>query len=183
MTHDKTTKLIHVGTISGAHGIKGEVKIRSFTSNPRAIADYQPLYDAKQTREYRIAIVGTSKDHLIARIEGIIDRNQAELLRQVELYAPRDRIPTPTDEDEILLEDLIGLTVKLTDGVVYGSITGFMNYGAGDILEITPTDSKKPELYSFSYANFPEIFINNGYLIFQPPEVLNAANSQNKDTD
>lgn len=183
MTHDKTTKLIHVGTISGAHGIKGDVKIRSFTSKPRAIADYQPLSDAKQSREYRFTIIGVVKDHLIARIEGITDRNQAELLRQVELYAPRERIPSPEDEDEILLEDLVGLTVKLADGTVHGKITGFMNYGAGDILEITPTDSKKPELYSFTYANFPDIFYDEGYVILQPPEILNAAQPENKTTD
>lgn len=167
-------KLIHVATISGAHGIKGEVKIRTFTQNPRAIADYQPLSDAKQSRHFSFTIVGSVKDHLIVRIEGITDRNQAELLRQTELFAPRHRLPTPKDEDEVLLEDLVGLRVLLQDGSTYGTVCGTMNYGAGDILEIRPEAGGKDELYSFTLANFPDIDLDAGTITFSPPEISDA---------
>lgn len=166
--------MVHVGTISGAHGIKGEIKLRSFTANPKAIADYQPLSDAKNTREFRFTIIGVVKDQLIAKVEGINDRNAAELLRQTELYAPRERIPSPQHEDEVLLEDLIGLQARLSDGSIYGNILAVMNYGAGDIVEIAPAKGGKTELYSFTLANFPDIFLDEGYLLFSPPEISDA---------
>jgi 16S rRNA processing protein RimM len=168
------SKLIHVGTIAGAHGIRGELKLRSLTENPRDIVLYQPLTDAKGAREFHLTITGTAKEQLIVRIKGIEDRTQAELLGKIALYAPRERIPESDDDDEVLLEDLIGLQVRLLNGMVYGQVCAVMNYGAGDILEIMPEAGRKTELYSFTLANFPELDIDAHYIVLSPPEISDA---------
>ena len=114
--------LILLGVIGAAHGIKGEVRIKAFTGDPLAIADYGPLTDDKG-RRFEIAEVRPAKEVVVARIKGITSREAAESLNGVNLFVARDQIPAPEDEDEFLQADLIGCAVVGPDGVVLGTVT------------------------------------------------------------
>lgn len=167
-----TPKLIQVGMIASAHGVRGELKLRSFTADPLSLLDYQPLLDAKGEREFSFTLRGEAKGQLIVRIKGVDDRNEAEKLAGIELFIPRDRLPENGDEDDFFIEDLIGLEVRLVSGAHYGHIKQVMNFGAGDIVEITPRHTKKTELYPFTKASFPTIHIHDGYVMLDAPEAI-----------
>ncbi|WP_374655194.1 ribosome maturation factor RimM [Dongia sp.] len=127
-----------MGAIIGAHGIKGEVKVKSFAGTPAAIATYGALADARG-RTFDLALVGKAtagKDTLIARIKGVGDRNAAEALKGVELFVARDRLPQIADEEEFYLADLIGLSAVDQQGTNHGRVAAVENYGAGDVLSL-----------------------------------------------
>ena len=126
--------MVLVGVITAAHGIRGEVKLRSFTEDPAAIASYSPLETAKGAK-IAIAKLRPQKDGFIAILKGVTDRNAAEALRGTELFVPRERLPEP-EEDEVYVHDLIGLTVRLADGSLLGEIAAVANYGAGDLIDV-----------------------------------------------
>jgi 16S rRNA processing protein RimM len=159
-----------LGVITGAHGIQGAVKIKSFTGDPADVAAYGPLSDKSGQRSFTLKIVGEQKGLVIATLEGIRDRNAAEILRGVELYVPRDRMP-PVEEGEYFVEDLIGMEVFSQEGSALGTVKGVHEFGAGPILEIAFQDGRE-ELYSFSHANFPEVDVHARRIIFCPPDVL-----------
>ncbi|MBY0356025.1 MAG: ribosome maturation factor RimM [Rickettsiales bacterium] len=161
---------ILLGVITGAHGIQGAVKIKSFTEESQAIAAYGPLQDKSGKRAFSITILGEAKGQIIARLEGVRDRNQAESLRGVELYVQRNVLPE-LDDNAFLIEDLIGMAAYAEDGSLCGQISAFHNYGAGDILEITFDDGKS-EMFSFTDANFPQIDVGARRVTFCPPEIL-----------
>jgi 16S rRNA processing protein RimM len=125
--------MIKLGVITGAHGIRGEVKLRSFTADPKAIAIYGPLHTASGTA-IEILRLRPQGDSFIAVLKGITGRNQAEALRGTELFIARERL----DANETYLADLIGMTV-LADGKPLGIITRFENYGAGDLMDVGGT--------------------------------------------
>ncbi len=164
--------LIPVGKITSAHGIKGEVKIQSFTASPRDIETYGPLFNAAGTRQFTISITGQVKKQFVARIEGVIDRNEAETLQNTILHIPRERLPAPEDSDELYLGDLISCTVELEDGTVFGEVKAYHNYGAGDLLEIALAESTKTEFFLFTEENFPNIDLDERVLVIQPPAIL-----------
>jgi len=126
--------MVLVGAITGAHGIRGEVKLRSFTEDPQAIAAYSPLETAKGAKVV-IAKLRPQKDGFIAILKGVTDRNAAEALRSTELFVPRERLPEP-EEDEVYVHDLIGLPVFLADGSRLGEIVAVADYGAGDLIDV-----------------------------------------------
>jgi 16S rRNA processing protein RimM len=132
--------LILLGVITGAHGIRGEVKLKSFTSDPKAIASYGPL-QTKSGETFEIARLKPQRDHFIAALKGVTDRNRAEALRGEELFIPRENLP-PTDESEIYVADLIGKPVVLANGQRLGTVMSIENYGAGDLLSVKIEDSK-----------------------------------------
>src|SRR5262245_1892876 len=123
-----------VGAIAGAHGLRGEVRIKSFTDDPAAVARYGPLSDESGERQFKLSITGHTKGGVIACIEGISSRTVAEALRGLRLYVPRSALPA-TPVDEYYRVDLIGLRVELADGSEFGRIADVQNYGAGDVLE------------------------------------------------
>lgn len=140
--------MVLMGAIIGAHGIKGEVKVKSFASTPAAIAAYGALEDARG-RSFDLALVGKAsprknlgnkggagQDILIVRVKGVSDRNAAEALKGVELFVARDRLPQIADADEFYLADLIGLTAQDRAGKVLGRVSAVENYGAGDVISI-----------------------------------------------
>ena len=136
-------KLLLMGAILGAHGIKGEVKVKSFAAQPSDIAAYGALSDAKEKRRFELSIVGTAdatRGILIARIAGVGDRNAAEALKGTELYVARDKLPHLTDTDEFYFADLIGLLAVDAGGKPYGRVVSVDNYGAGDLLLVAPDD-------------------------------------------
>jgi 16S rRNA processing protein RimM len=121
---------ILLGLITGAHGIKGEVKIRSFTEEPKAIGSYGPLQTA-DGRVIAFARLRVAKDHFIGAITGVVDRTAAEALRGTELFGLRSAVAA----DEVLLADLTGRRV-LHGSSILGTATGFHNFGAGELLEL-----------------------------------------------
>lgn len=123
-----------VGHIRGAHGLKGEVRLRSFTDDPQAIAAYSPLETASG-RVIEIVRLRPQKDGFIAVVKGIGDRNAAEALRGTDLFVPRSRLPELA-AGEVYVHDLIGLPVFLADGRRLGEIAAVENYGAGDLMAI-----------------------------------------------
>ena len=129
-----TRDLVLVGAITAAHGIRGEVKLRSFTASPEAIASYGPL-ETTAGLKLDILRIRPQKDGFIASFKGITDRNAAEALRGQELFVPRARLPEPVS-GEVYLHDLIGKDVRLADGSLLGQIAGLANYGAGDLIDV-----------------------------------------------
>lgn len=132
--------LFKIAQISAAHGIRGEVKLICFLENPADLARYNPLV-TKQGKAVELTVTGTLKDHLIARINTVDDRNAAEMLRGTELYGERAKLP-PKNEDEYYVQELVGLSAVLENGQTIGKVTAIHNYGAGDILEIATADEE-----------------------------------------
>ena len=126
--------LVSVGVITGAHGIRGEVKLRSFTAMPDALARYGPLTTAAGTK-VEIAKLRPQKDGFIAVLKGVTDRNAAEALKGTALFVPRGRLPPP-DTGEVYVADLIGRRVVLAGGTMLGEIVDVANYGAGDLIDV-----------------------------------------------
>lgn len=128
--------LILAGHITGAHGLKGEVKLRSFTEDPLAIARYGPLeVEGCGRRPVTIAKLRPAKSGLIATLQGVTDRSAAEALRGLKLYVARSRLPQPR-AGTCYQADLIGLKVATTEGKVLGQVGRIANYGAGDLLDV-----------------------------------------------
>ena len=169
-TDAKHSDYLLMGAITGAHGIRGELKVRSFTADPLAITDYTPLYSADGKQTYAIEFTGGTVQSLIARLPGITDRNAAEAMRGTELYALRDKLPE-AQEEEYYHEDLTGLAVRKPEGASIGSVIAVHNYGAGDLLEIRFA-SGSSELFAFTRSTFPTIDLREGSLTFIPPEVV-----------
>ena len=143
-----TRDLVLVGAITAAHGVRGEVKLKSFTADPSAIATYSPLQTAAG-RKIEIARVRAQKDGFIAILKGVTDRNAAEALRGTELFVRRERLPEP-DDDEVYVHDLIGLPVHLRDGSLLGEIAGVADYGAGDLIDVKVAGRKDTVLIPFA---------------------------------
>lgn len=172
-THEKN-KMIQVGIITSAHGVQGEMKLRSFTADPLSIFDYQPLHDASGQQHYSFTVRSEVKGQFIVRLKGISDRNAAEKMAHTALYVPRERLPEPEDEETLYIEDLRGLRVLLEDGTLYGQVQDVVNFGAGDIVEIKPAQGGKSELYPFTHATFPTIDLTSGHLVVCTPQVVMA---------
>src|SRR5215831_14524735 len=123
---------ICVAQIGPAHGIRGEVKLKSFTAEPMAVKDYGPLESEDGTRSFAIETLRPAKGHLVARLAGIEDRNAAEALARVRLFVPRDRLPAPA-ADEFYHIDLVGLLAVTAAGEEVGTVAAVHDFGAGDI--------------------------------------------------
>ena len=158
-----------VGTLAGAFGVHGEVRLKSYCAQPEAIAAYAPLFDA-EGREYRaIRLTGQAKGAFTARVSGIDSREQAEALRGTDLYADRDPLPAP-DEDEYYYSDLIGLTVVDTGGAELGTVKAVFDHGAGDLLEIQRSGGGESVLLPFTRANVPTVDTGAGRIVVDPPD-------------
>lgn len=158
----KLDKPVLMAVIGAAHGIKGEVRIKSFTGDPLALADYSPLSDANG-RAFSILDVRPQGEVVVARLKGVADRNAAEALNGVELFV--DRAQLPAEEDgEFYHDDLVGLSVRDETGAAIGKVTAVQNFGGGDVLELT-VDGRKGVLIPFSLAAVPEVFVSEGYIV------------------
>jgi 16S rRNA processing protein RimM len=158
-----------VGRIGAAHGIKGEVRVQSFTEDPLALVSYGPLSTSKAGLTIRILAARTTTNVLVARIEGVNDRNAAEKLNGVELYIDRALLPDPDDEDDFYHADLLGLRAQLADGTSLGTVSAIPNFGAGDLLEVRDERSGDTFLFPFTKAVVPEVKVKDGYLVIDPP--------------
>lgn len=167
-------KLLLMGAILGAHGIKGEVKVKSFAARPSDIAAYGPLSDAMEKRRFDLSIVGTAdatRGVLIARVAGVGDRNAAEALKGTELYVAREKLPHLADSEEFYFADLIGLLAVDAGGKAYGRIVSVDNYGAGDLLLIAPEDGGDRDSFvvPFTKAFVPVVDIAAGKAVLNLP--------------
>lgn len=161
--------MILMGRIGAAHGVKGEVRIQSFTEDPMALVDYGPLATNRPGLTVTILSARTTTNVLVARLDGVNDRNAAEKLNGVELFVDRSLLPEPEDDDDFYHADLIGLHARLADGSEIGVVTAVPNYGAGDLLEIRDPRSGDTYLYPFTKAVVPEVRVAEGYLLIDPP--------------
>ena len=161
---------IVLGVITGVHGIQGEVKLKSFTADPEAIASYGPL-DASNGSVLQIKSLKPHKDQYRARIEGVSDRNAAETLKGLELSIARDRLPEPED-DEIYHADLIGLSVVDLEGSAIGEVVNILDFGAGELLELKLRDMKSTVLVPFDKQAVPDINLDARTLSLDPPAGL-----------
>ncbi len=159
------TDRILVARIGAPHGVRGEVRFFPFTQDPMAVLDYQPLTDKDGRRAVRILSLRPGKDHFVARLEGIDDRTKAEALTQMELYAPRDRLPPEEDDDTFYHADLMGLRVEGEDGAVIGTVSALHDFGAGDILEYAPASGGKSRMVPFTKAAVPVVDVPGGRVV------------------
>ncbi len=131
-------ELILVGRVAGAFGVRGEVRITSFTAEPLALVDYRTLLREDGSPGLTLAGGRVAKGSVVARAREVETRDQAEALRGLRLYIRRDSLPPPEDEDEFYVADLVGLSVVSPDGASLGRVRSVRDFGAGDLLEIEP---------------------------------------------
>jgi 16S rRNA processing protein RimM len=158
-----------MGRIGAAHGVRGEVRIQSFTEDPMALSGYGPLATNRPGLTVSITAARANGSVLIARIQGIEDRTAAEKLNGVELFVDRALLPHPEDEDEFYHADLIGLRAQLRDGTTLGEVVALPNYGAGDLIEIRNPQSGDSFLYPFTRIVVPEVRLEEGYVVIDVP--------------
>jgi len=165
---ESSSQRVCIGRIVGAHGVRGAVKLKSFTADPAAVAAYGALSDATGQRRFTLRLIGQGKDHLLAEITGLNDRSAAEALRGTDLYVERSQLPE-TDEDEFYHVDLIGLEAVGIDGSRLGRVVAVPDYGGGAILEIRADDGASL-LVPFTLAAVPTVDFAAGRVMVDPPE-------------
>ena len=159
-----------VGVVAGAHGVRGAVRIKSFTAEPADIARYGPLDSESGRTRYAVRLIGEAKGVVIAQLSGIEDRQTAEGLRGLRLYLPRAALPA-TEEDEYYHADLIGLEAVLADGSRVGQVRAVHDFGAGDMLELVRPGAA-PAMVPFTRAVVPVVDLAGGLLVVEPPPGL-----------
>jgi 16S rRNA processing protein RimM len=161
---------ICVARIGAAHGVRGAVKLWTFTEEPLAVQSYGPLATKDGARQFEIASVRTAKDHLVAIFKGVATRNDAEKLNGIELYVAREKLPA-TNDDEYYHADLIGLAAVNASNEPLGRVIAIHNFGAGDIIEIAPAQGATM-LLPFTNAVVPTVDIAGGRVVIElPPEI------------
>ena len=165
--------LVCLGAIAGAFGVAGEVRLKSFCAEPEQIADYGPLR-TEDGRDFEVLAMRPIKGAFAAKLSGVADRDAAEALKSVRLYAERDRLP-PLDEDEYYHADLVGLTAVDTGGREMGRVKAVLDHGAGVFLEIARPGASEL-LVPFTRAAAPTVDIGAGRVVLDPPEEIDARN-------
>lgn len=162
--------MVQMGVFGAAVGLRGEIRIRSYTGDPAAIGDYGPLF-SKDGRRFDIAVLRLQKDMAIARVTGIADRSAAEKLTNIALFVPRAVLGEVEDEDEFFHADLIGLRAETAEGALIGTVTAILNFGAGDVVDIQPP--RGPSIaYPFTKAVVPVVDIAGGRIVIVPPSEI-----------
>ncbi|WP_353473757.1 ribosome maturation factor RimM [Salipiger sp. H15] len=164
-------EMICVGVLGGAFGVHGEVRLKSYTAEPEAIADYAPLTSEDGSRSFELQITRPLKGGFAARLSGVRTKEEADALKGLQLFAPRDRLPDLPD-DEYYYTDLIGLTVLDTGGAEIGKVKAVLNHGASDLLELIVPGTSGTVLLPFTRAVVPTVDLASGRIIADPPEGL-----------
>ena len=157
-----------VGVIAGAHGVRGQVKIKSYTEVPEDVAAFGPVVDDAGNR-YKIAITGYAKGTVLTRLEGVTDRDRAQEMRGTKLYVNRDLLPKLIENDEYYYSDLVGLSVENPKGEVLGTVKGVFDFGAGDILEFDSVGGQS-EMVSFTESSVPVVDLEGKRIVVDMPE-------------
>jgi 16S rRNA processing protein RimM len=156
--------------VGAPHGVRGEIRIKSETTDPLDIGAYGPLA-TEDGRTLKVKTVRPGKGVVVATFEGINDRDAAEALKNQRLYVDRDRLPEP-DEDEWYHADLVGLAAVGVDGTQIGTVTAVQDFGGGDLLEVALTGSRRTVFVPFNRTVVPDVDIAGGRLIVDPPDGL-----------
>jgi 16S rRNA processing protein RimM len=168
---------ICVARLGAAHGVRGEVRLWSFTADPAAVMGYAP-FETADGRVIEIEALRPAKEFFVARLKGIADRDAAERLRNVELFVPRARLPAPADADEFYHADLIGLAVVDAAGAALGSVVALHNFGAGDLIEVRRAEANDTVMLPFTQEAVPQIDIANKRIVVAADAFDAAANSE-----
>jgi 16S rRNA processing protein RimM len=161
---------ICVARIGAAHGVRGAVKLWTFTEDPMAVMQYGPLATKDGARKFEVAHAREAKGHLVATLKGVATREEAERLNGLELYIPRSKLPA-TDADEYYHTDLIGLSAVNAAFEPIGRVTAIHNFGAGDIIEIAPLHGATM-LLPFSNAVVPTVDLAAGRVVIELPREI-----------
>jgi 16S rRNA processing protein RimM len=162
-----TSAQICVARIGAPHGVRGQVRLWTFTEDPFAVLDYGPLATKDGKRSFEVDDVREAKGHLVATLKGVASREDAERLNGVELFVARDALPD-TEDDEYYHADLIGLAAVNAAGDSIGRVVGIHNFGAGDIIEIAPLEGATL-LLPFTNAVVPTVDIKAGKVVIELP--------------
>ncbi len=162
-----------LGHISAAHGLRGEVLVKTYTGEPRDIAAYGPLTDETGAHRLELKVVRVTDKGVIARVAGVGDRTAAERIKGVKLYVGRDRLPVAA-EGEYYHADLIGLDAVSEAGERIGHVVAVQNFGAGDLIEIRLEGSIRTELVPFTDAAVPVVDVAAGRVVVRPPELVDG---------
>lgn len=163
--------LICVGVISGAYGVQGEVRIKSFCAQPDDIETYSPLTTEDGKRSFALALIRPMKNGFVARIAEVATKEQADALKGTQLFARRDQLPSLPD-DEYYYSDLVGLEVFDTGGASLGHVKSVQNHGASDLLEVHTAAATATVLLPFTRAAVPTVDLAAGRIVADPPEGL-----------
>jgi 16S rRNA processing protein RimM len=166
-----------LGVVATAHGVRGLVRIKSYTEDPMAVASYGPLSDESGKKEYRVEALSAAKGTVLARIEGVADRTAAEALRGLRLYVERQRLPE-TGEREWYEADLMGLAAIGRDGRDWGKVVAFHDFGAGPVMEVSAG-----LMLPFTDAVVPEIDVEGGKVVVDPPAGLLVGGRETKEAE
>jgi 16S rRNA processing protein RimM len=169
-----------MGVVAAPHGVRGLVRIKSFTEDPMAMAGYGPLSDETGKRQFKVEALSPSRGAVLARIDGVADRNAAEALRGLKLYVDRSALPA-AGEQEWYEADLLGLAAVGRDGRDWGKVLAFHDYGAGRSVEVSGGAGGKPVLLPFTTEAVPEIDVAGGKVIVDPPAGLLAEIEETKE--
>jgi len=163
---------ICVARIGAAHGVRGAIKLWTFTEDPLAIQRYGPLMTKDGSRQFEVTHAREAKGHLVATLKGVATREDAERLNGIELYIAREQLPAPA-EDEYYHADLIGLAAVTMDGEPLGQVIAIHNFGAGDIIEIAPLHDATL-LLPFTNAVVPTVDLAGGRVVIELPEEIDG---------
>ena len=168
---------ICIAKFGAAHGVRGEIRLWTFTEDPLSVANYGPLETLDGKRRFEIATARAAKDHLVARIKGIDSREDAEKLNGLELFVAREKLPA-TDDDEFYHADLIGLAAVTPQHEPLGRILAVHNFGAGDIIEVVFDNGGETKLLPFTNAVVPTVDLPNKRVIVVLPDEVEAENPE-----
>jgi 16S rRNA processing protein RimM len=168
-----------VARIGAAHGVRGAVKLWTFTQDPLAVKTYGPLTTKDGARQFEVTHAREAKGHLVATLKGIATREEAERLNGVELYIARDKLPA-TDENEYYHADLIGLAAVNAANEPLGRVIAIHNFGAGDIIEVAPAHGATM-LLPFTNAVVPSVDLAGGRVIIELPDEIEGDGSSSAD--
>jgi len=161
-----------MAVIGRAHGVRGEVRVKSYAENPKDFAAYGPLTDAAGARTFTIVEARPQKTVFVTRFKEVTGRTDAEALNGTELFVPRERLNEDDDPDAFFHADLIGLKAGLADGGPFGTVIAVHDFGAGDLLDIRLADTGKSVLVPFTQECVPSVDIAAGRLVVMPPPGL-----------
>jgi 16S rRNA processing protein RimM len=162
--------MVCVAQVATAHGVRGALRLRTFTEDPASVAAYGPLCDERGRELFSVRVIGAAKGGVLVKAEGVETRDDAEALRGLRLYIPRDRLPEPEDEDEFYMNDLVGLEAVDADGAVRGRVVAVQNFGAGELVEVRGPDGETFYV-PFTREAVPEVDVKGGRVVIDPPAV------------
>ena len=171
---------ICIARIGAAHGVRGAVKLWTFTEDPLAVKAYGPLVTKDGARQFEVTSAREAKGHLVATLKGVTSRDEAERLNGLELYIAREKLPA-TGEDEYYHADLIGLAAVTPANEPLGRVIAIHNFGAGDIIEVAPPRGATL-LLPFTNAVVSSVDLAGGRVVIELPNEIEGDHPTSADS-